>query len=530
LPAIFFLATLILAQLLALELRMLIHFLRRALPLAFLLGLSAAAHADEAPVRCQYVNVATLPLRYLGDSFHPAVDGEINGSAAPMLIDTGSQKTFLTRRAADRLGLVLGMTGQRVNGIGGGSRVYSARVSEFVVGPTRATRRSMDVIGDMGGKPAFDAIVGADFLFQADFELSLAEKALRFFRPLNCDDSHLGYWSADAYEVPLTGRFGESRNRTFEVELNGVKLDAIIDSGASSSFVFESAARKAGVRTDSAGTLKAGSMVGIGTERMARWTGVFKTFKIGDELIRDAELGIMARPPEGRLQADILLGADFLRAHRVLFAMSQKKLYISYLGGDVFSRDAKGIPAWLQQEADGGNPEAQFAVANRYAHAVGVPADPVQAGQWLAKAAKQGHPAANLEVGLRLLRNGRFAEAANLLSSTASQRPDDARVSLFLYLARLQAGDAALAARELEVRFAADKERRWPVPVADFYLGRIDAGRLMAQAGEEPALAFAYGCEAKLFVAELTGALGDKDKSKALLEARRSECARPQAK
>ena len=88
-------------------------------------------------------------------------------------------------------------------------------------------------------EPPYDAIVGADFLLQADLEISLAEKQLRFFRPHNCKDTFLGYWSQGRdVEVPLTGRFGDSRNQLFTVELNGVKLDAIIDTGASRSFVF----------------------------------------------------------------------------------------------------------------------------------------------------------------------------------------------------------------------------------------------------------------------------------------------------
>ena len=58
--------------------------------------------------------MATLPLRYLGESFHPAVDGAINGSPAPMLIDTGAQRTMLTPRATDRLDLTLRLTGRYV--------------------------------------------------------------------------------------------------------------------------------------------------------------------------------------------------------------------------------------------------------------------------------------------------------------------------------------------------------------------------------------------------------------------------------
>jgi predicted aspartyl protease len=505
-------------------------FLRRALPLALLLGLAAPAHADEAPAKCQYVNVAELPLRYLGASFQPAVDGFINDSPAPMLIDTGSQNSYLTRRATDRLDLSLRMTGSYVNGIGGSSRVYGARIDSLAVGPTRSRGMTLGVIDETGMRPDFDAIVGADFLFQADVEIALADKQLRFFRPLGCKDSFLGYWGKDVVEVPLTGSFGNSRNQTFTVELNGVKLDAIIDSGAANSFVFVGAARKAGVNIDSPGTVKARDAVGVGADRLSQWSAVFKTFAIGGETIRDAELGIMATPGSGRLQADILLGADFLRAHRVLFAMSQKRLYIGYLGGEIFARGAKGIEPWLQQEADGGNPEAQFALATKYHTGSGVARDDALAASWMRKAAQQGHAGANLQIGMGLLRTGRFTESANLLSRAAAQRPDDTRLPLYLYLARLQAGDAAIAARELEQRFAADKERRWPVPVADFYLGRIDAGALLSLAGKDPALAFAQGCEAKQFVAELAGAQGDKAKARALMDARRAECARPPAK
>ncbi|WP_426174350.1 aspartyl protease family protein [Massilia sp. TWR1-2-2] len=506
---------------------MLNPLLRRALPLAFLLGASAAVHADATPAKCQYVNVATVPLRYLGASFHPAVDGTINGAPAPMVIDTGSGRTYLTPRAAKRLGLVLGTTGQHVDGVGGASRVYRARVGDFAVGPTRTEGRYMNVIGDMAPQHDFDAIVGADFLFQADVELSLAEKALRFFRGANCKDSHLGYWSESTYAVPMTGYFGESCNPTFEVELNGVKLDAIIDSGSATSFVFDRAARKAGVGTDAPGSQKSRDMVGVGSERLANWRAVFATLKIGAEMIRDAELNISAKPASGRLPADILLGTDFLRTHRVLFATSQKKRYISYLGADVFFRGARGFPPWMLQEAEAGNAEAQYAVSGRLARGIGVPVDQAQAAEWLSKAASQGHPAANIEIGVRMLRKRQFAQAAELLGTAAAQRPEDARAPLFLYLARLQAGDPARAARELAQRFAADQERRWPAPIADFYLGRIDAERLLGQADKDPALAFSRSCEARLFIAEQAGAAGERDKSKALLDELRGKCARP---
>ncbi|WLI88440.1 aspartyl protease family protein [Massilia sp. R2A-15] len=501
-------------------------FLRGALALALSALLSSNTFAADKAA-CQYVQIGQLPLRYLGEWFHPAVDGFINGKPAPMMVDTGSNKTWLTNQLAERLDLRQRATGNIVKGVGGETRLYSARVDDFQVGPTHTGKRYFEVIGETGMTPEFDALVGADFLFQADVEISLAEKAVRFFRPTNCSgDSYLAYWG-DAVEVPFTGTFFESRNPTFTVELNGVKLNAIIDSGASRSFVFIGGARKAGVNTDSAGVVKVPGASGIGSETLAQWRTVFKTLSIGGEVIRDAELNISADPNTGRQDADLLLGVDFLRSHRVLFAMDQRRLYISYLGGDIFSRDSVAIEPWLQKEADQGNPNAQYALATKYLAGSGAAHDAAAAAVWMDKAAHQGHPRAAYQVGTWMLHSGKSAESAALFRNVLSKHPDEHRAALFLFLAQLQGGDSAGAARDLAAHFADDKQRNWPAPVADFYLGRIDAAQLVALAGKKQANTRFFTCDAKLLVSELAGAQGDKDKAKTLADAWRAECGRP---
>jgi hypothetical protein len=64
------------------------------------------------------------------------------------------------------------------------------------------------------------------------------------------------------------------------------------------------------------------------------------TFAIGSETIKNAHISIRDNPPQGILlgMPDVLIGADFLRAHRVLIAMSQRRFYVSYLGGEVFPK------------------------------------------------------------------------------------------------------------------------------------------------------------------------------------------------
>jgi hypothetical protein len=87
---------------------------------------------------------------------------------------------------------------------------------------------------------------------------------------------------------------------------------------------------------DGPGVRKAGHSSGIGDKVLDNWIADFKSFRIGDEAVNNPQLAIRDDPPQGTGQVDVLLGIDFLRAHHILFAMSQDRLYMSYLGGELF--------------------------------------------------------------------------------------------------------------------------------------------------------------------------------------------------
>ena len=233
----------------------------------FLAGLlfACAALADDKPAGCIYVEVAKLPVKYTGASLVPTIPGTVNGKPARMLMDTGAANSALTQVFADKLNLNLQSTGRWATGIGGDARLYNARVDEMTVGPTRAGVTTMRVIGAMAGTPSFDVIVGAPFLLQADLEMNLADREIKFFRPQNCKDSFLGLWKdVHVTEVPYEWRTTKGAKPHFTVELNGHKLDAIIDSGAATTVIEMAAARRAGLRLDTPDVKKLGVLVGIG--------------------------------------------------------------------------------------------------------------------------------------------------------------------------------------------------------------------------------------------------------------------------
>ena len=487
------------------------------------LGASACVHAEDTPPKCTYVEVASLPIRYVGESLEPAVDGTINGTPATMLIDTGSDQTHMTMNAATRRDLNLFMTGRYVNGIGGLSRLYSARLKDFSIGPAHAGRRpELTVIGSTSFTPSYDGIVGAPFLLQADLELDLRARQMKFYRPLECRKTELILWKENTIVLPTERSYDSSPNPHFKVVVNGKELDAMIDSGAHRSFLMLNAAKKAGIDVNGPGAVRMRDAGGIGSDRAPHWIAPVRTMQIGQETISNVELGII--DSQGSRTADLYLGQDFLRSHRVLFAMSQDKLYIAYLGGDVFTRGT-GLEPWIRAEADGGNADAQYALAQIYAIGRGVPRDPIQAGVWLDMAANGGQPNASLLRGRRQMLAGHVDTAIPQLRRALDQLPADRLGPLWLYIARVRHGEADLAKTELEAALKQQKEDDWPAPIADFYLGKTNAARLLEEAGKDAKLAHVRTCMADAYMAEWHGARGDAAEASALKATLRTNCA-----
>jgi clan AA aspartic protease (TIGR02281 family) len=503
---------------------MMIRSLPHARALACALLAPVAVHAAEAP-RCTYVEVGDMPLKYVGQGLVPAVDGVIDGVPAVMLVDTGAFDTTLTMNAVVKRDLAMHMTGRYADGISGFSRLYAARVGEFAIGPVKSTRKQTNllVIGETAFTPAYDALVGAPFLLQADMEFDLRAKRMKFFRPMNCSkDKSLAYWKEDAVAVPFEFTRDESPNPHFTVLVNGKELDAIIDTGASRSFLTLRAAKRLGIDMQGKDITRMGFSTGIGSDRAAHWLAPVNTVEIGGEIIRDAELGVV--DVQSDLNADLLLGQDFLRAHRVLFAMSQRKVYLAYLGGDVFTRGTTLEP-WMQQEADGGNADAQYTLAYMYNNGRGVARDRKLAQTWLEKAGAAGQPNANLALGRQQMQADRFGEAIPRLRAALDQLPAERLGTLWLFNARVHEGQAELAKTELAGSIKKQRNDDWPQPIAEFYLGKLDARELLDIAVKDKQSAHARTCMANAYRREWHAARGEQAQADTLRTTLRADCA-----
>lgn len=289
----------------------------------------------------------------------------LNGRRALFLADTGAANSTLFRDAADRYGVKSVESDHEVMiGVGGQRRVRLASVQELRLGDYRVRTEagSVRVAGEAKGfGPDVVGVIGRDLFAQVDVEFDLAHSAMRLFKPQQCKTTSLSYWSetpelADLVRSPDAGAAFQITAR-----LNGRPVDAMIDSGASTTVVTTAAAITAGVAPGGPGTQRAGYSGGFGRDTVETWTGTFDQLDIGDETVKHVQIRIadlfrhsrqmetgsrVATDLEGMPLPSMLLGADFLSAHRVMIANSQRRLYFTYNGGPIFRPpDVEKTPA-----------------------------------------------------------------------------------------------------------------------------------------------------------------------------------------
>jgi predicted aspartyl protease len=311
-----------------------------------MLTLAGNAQADTAPVHCRYTNFATLPITFSG--LLPTVQGSVNNSPVTMLLETGAQRTELTQQEAEKFQLKLGHKEQYRVDANTVASSYETLVDDISLGELHWHSAKVRAMSDSDPSLSYGARVGADMLFNKDIEISLATHELKFFEPTGCDDAFLAYWDDNASTVLVEEMSQWDHRQVVTVEINGKTMRALIDSGTPTSVIDLAAAAKAGVTPQSPGVTE----IGNGTSQAMQWLALFENFSIGGETTKNSKIRIenmyeqkllgsaRAATEEWKLdRPDMLLGADFMRSHRLLFSVRQHRMYFSYLGGKVFGNE-----------------------------------------------------------------------------------------------------------------------------------------------------------------------------------------------
>jgi predicted aspartyl protease len=305
---------------------------------------------------CQLIKLGELPVKF--DHNRPLVPVSINGTSGWFLVDTGAQASMMFGGAARAFGLHQ-FTQDHVtfSGVGGSKDAEYTVVKDFALSDVKVKSLTFYVIGQ-SGSPAEAGLLGRDFLSHFNLEFDLANKALRLWKTEHCGNQSLAYWTNTPGGTDLDND-GYNGQYSVKSSINGRAIKAILDSGATTSVVTSDAASAVGLRpTDF--TLERHKSAGIGDHLVDTRVATFDRVDIGTEQIHHARLevadlfgdvketetgSILPKRVQLRDQPDMLLGADFLRSHRVFIAADQHLMYFTYSGGPIFQVVGEAVAA-----------------------------------------------------------------------------------------------------------------------------------------------------------------------------------------
>ncbi len=302
----------------------------------------------------------------------PWIKATVNNVPADLLADTGSVLTIINSSDATRVNAATSAyPGLQSYGVGG---PVATKIStlDFTIGKTRL-KEAVIVLDGAASKGAPMVILGRDLLMQHDLELDLANHALRILQPDGCQAVQLVYWNKPYSQVKLQSDGTDRSAILVDVLLNGHLIPAMIDSGANVSVVTPEAAALAGVHLDQ--TAAHGEAHGLGPNAIDVRLAEFSSFTIGDETIQNVQIkvadlwkynkisqtGTRLGTNDTMLSPKMLLGADFLHAHRLLIAHSQGLVLFSYVGGPVFDTSPEPAGGHSQTAPAGGRSQTSSA-------------------------------------------------------------------------------------------------------------------------------------------------------------------------
>jgi predicted aspartyl protease/Tfp pilus assembly protein PilF len=295
----------------------------------------SALAAGSAWSSCK-LNALEIPVRMVGS--RPIATVGLNGTEAPMLVDSGAFFSLLTESTAAQLKLPLRMlpNHMRVDGYTGAIDASLTRVSQVRFGGAELHNVEFIVGGNELGAGIL-GVLGRNFLSFADTEYDLAHGVVRLVVPKgDCDEVNYAYWAkgAPVNVMPLHQALDHDTALRVDARINDVEVSALLDSGAGQTSLKRSTARRAGVKDEQMVPL--GRVGGAGAGHAKSWIAPVALVQLGGEKIANNRLEV---DDADGTDEDMLLGIDYFLSHRIYVSHLQRKVYATWNGGAVFAQN-----------------------------------------------------------------------------------------------------------------------------------------------------------------------------------------------
>jgi predicted aspartyl protease len=273
---------------------------------------------------------AVIPIEMRGDI--PLMHATIKGKPATLVLDTGAVGVALTEQAMERFGLRRDGNAVMVGGgVGGTSRNFAGRMEEFRIGDLPVPDHRVSVLPAASGiarSGLVDGLFGVSVLSVFEVELDMPHGVVTLYGGKLCRDTTAPPWAAGAEVVAAEqselGRF------LVPVELDGRKLTALLDTGASVTVLSTDVANALGVTQ---AMLEAGprrSLAGTGPAIAAAWVHRFGRLRFANQDYVGPWLIVSARAAP---KVDMIIGADYLAHRRIWLSYARKLVFIDRPAG-----------------------------------------------------------------------------------------------------------------------------------------------------------------------------------------------------
>ena len=305
------------------------------------LAATLCGSAVSAEAACRMKLSVTYPVTMI--DHEPFIDATVDGKPARFRFTLNSSQSFLWRSGAKALGVKPELDGQTIVGPGGAVDLGWHRFNTVKAGDTTQLDVDMMVIQD--DQSHLEAgMLAQDFLGEFDVELDLGHRAIRLIRPQDCIGDQVVYWRNTYTAAPLASLL------EVQVSVNGRPATALLDPAQRLSVVTVNGAKRLGLSLGERGQLPASMLSGLIFKPIDVWTTTIQSLSIGDdETVKGIVLAVgdvygnsIDRQPGPGVQwqfgrnVDLILGDDFLEAHRVYLSQNQQRVYMTYLGGPIF--------------------------------------------------------------------------------------------------------------------------------------------------------------------------------------------------
>lgn len=301
-------------------------FRHAAIALAAAVLAGCAAPKPDSPEACRLEPRGKFRLAF--DHRVPTVPVALDGRIATMLFDTGATGTTVTGPGAERLNL-LGNGNVRITttGLGGESKSFAAGIGRIGVGGAvmvnqRVTVLTFDLRG-FGDHPP-DGLLGMDFLSNFDVEADLQTGDGTLYSPRNCPSARPD-WNVRSSTLEFAPSAGSGR-LLLELELDGRKVIATLDTGSSGSIVNTAVAHALGLTDEILAKDPAVKGFGIAEKDAEMHAHRFARLRIGMESVTNPFLLVADLPSAAD---DMLLGMNYLRNRKIWISASSRRVHIS---------------------------------------------------------------------------------------------------------------------------------------------------------------------------------------------------------